>query len=117
MLEIAAKSPQYAAAIEQQKLSCAIDIYPIQDFSSPEDQQHFSSALQLCAERLQRGENLLIHCAAGIGRTGSTAICLLLKLGYPLVDASELVTAAGSGPETSGQKSFIASYAQRPISE
>jgi len=117
MLEIAAKSPEYASAIELQKLSCGIDIYPIQDFSSPEDQQHFSSTLQLCAERLQRGESLLIPCAAGIGRTGSSAICLLLKLGYPLAEASDMVTAAGSGPETSGQKSFIASYAQRPNAE
>ena len=112
MLEIAAKSPDYKVAIERQRLSCAIDIYPIQDFSTPEDQQHFSRALQKCAERLQRGESLLIHCAAGIGRTGSSAICLLLKLGYSLAEATDLVTAAGSGPETSGQKRFIARYAQ-----
>lgn len=113
LLEINAKSPDYAVAIEQQSLCCTIDIYPIKDFSTPEDLQQFSTALQLCAQRLQSGENLLIHCAAGIGRTGSSAICLLIKLGYSLTDATALVTAAGSAPETRGQKSFVASYAQQ----
>ena len=60
-------------------------------------------------ERLRRGEQLIVHCAAGIGRSGTTAVAVLMLLGVEKGDA--LATVAGhrpmAGPEVGAQRQFI----------
>lgn len=62
-------------------------------------------ALGLLADlvvRLERGEHLLVHCVAGIGRAGTVATCLLIELGMGHEAAPAHVAAhrPTAGPET-----------------
>ena len=61
------------------------------------------------AARLRLGEKLLVHCAAGIGRAGTTAVCVLLRLGATVEDALRTVAAArpGAGPEAGAQLALV----------
>jgi len=50
---------------------------------------------------------VLVHCAAGIGRTGTVAACLLKRLGVPTAVALRRVREAGSNPESALQSGLI----------
>ncbi len=59
--------------------------------------------------RLARGEHLLMHCAAGYGRTGTIAACLLIELGMTAPDALALVATCRpmAGPEVGAQRDLV----------
>ncbi|MFW2332522.1 protein-tyrosine phosphatase family protein [Ilumatobacter sp.] len=61
------------------------------------------------AARLRAGETLLVHCAAGIGRAGTTAVCILVRLGVPIDDALATVrdSRAMAGPEAGAQLMLV----------
>ena len=88
---------------------------PIPDFGTPDaatlqgwrDQ---SPRLVAC---LAAGGNVLIHCAAGFGRTGMLAAMLLIDLGVPPPEAIDRVRAARPGSiETREQEAFVRAYGQ-----
>jgi protein-tyrosine phosphatase len=106
--EIRAKSPEYAAAIEAKTLPCAIEVFPIPDFGVPDDRDAFWSLASSLARRLSGGDRVLIHCGAGIGRTGTLATTVLLALGESRVEARQAVSAAGSRPESAEQEALVA---------
>jgi protein-tyrosine phosphatase len=106
--EIRLKSPDYAAAIEAKTLPCAIEVFPIPDFGVPDDRDAFWSLASSLARRLRGGSRILIHCGAGIGRTGTLATTVLLALGESSAEARQAVSAAGSHPETSEQEALVA---------
>ncbi len=59
-------------------------------------------------EALRRGERVLIHCAAGLGRTGMLAAKLLVALGVPADEAISRVRAARPGAiETPAQAAYV----------
>ena len=59
---------------------------------------------------LGRGERVLIHCAAGLGRTGMVAARLLTELGMSPADAIRRVRAARPGAiETEAQAAWVSS--------
>ena len=60
-------------------------------------------------DRLRDGERLLVHCAAGLGRAGTTAVCLLVRLGVPLDEATRAVADARpmAGPEAGSQRALV----------
>lgn len=66
-------------------------------------------------KRIRQGGTVLLHCAAGVGRTGTAAVCILLTLGLPLHEAYGLVRSAGSGPETPEQRRFVEDFANSRI--
>ena len=81
--------------------------HPVPDFGVPADPEAFRALAKETATALRGGKNVLIHCGAGIGRTGTFAIAVLLALGMTLPNASEAVTATGSGPQTDDQRALL----------
>ncbi|HEY5664040.1 MAG TPA: hypothetical protein VIS05_08395 [Ilumatobacter sp.] len=65
--------------------------------------------------RLRAGASLLVHCGAGIGRAGTTAVCVLVRLGLGLADAEHTVGAARpmAGPEVGAQRELCRAFASR----
>jgi protein-tyrosine phosphatase len=111
--EVRAASPAYAAALAANTGPCAVDRFAIPDLGVPGDRQAFRALVARTAARLKAGGRILIHCGAGIGRTGTVATCILLALGEPLVSAQRAVSAAGSHPETAEQKELVSWCARR----
>jgi hypothetical protein len=66
--------------------------------------------------RLAAGEGLLVHCGAGIGRAGTVAAALLLRMGASLDEALAVVAASrpSAGPQTSEQADLLADLSARP---
>src|SRR5574341_157100 len=84
MQEIEARARDYADAITRQNLPWKQVMSPMVDFGLPEDRDAWLRAVRSTAEDLRKGGTVMIHCAFGIGRTGTTAIGLLLTLGMTL---------------------------------
>lgn len=109
LAEIEEKAPDYAAS-----LAAGTDIpvvrFPIADFGVPADEAGLFILAGETAQALASGERVFVHCAAGIGRTGTFAICILRAFGLDLAQATALVASAGSGPETEAQKALVARF-------
>lgn len=84
--------------------------FPISDFAVPHDKNEFLDLVTRVDLWLKDGETILIHCAAGIGRTGVFASCLLQAMGLSVVAANARVAAAGSGAETQVQRDFVEAF-------
>jgi len=103
---IAQLSPDYAKARQLGTLRFARRDHAIRDFDLPQDIGRFAGFLtDLCAD-LQQGQRLVMHCAAGIGRTGVVAQQVLMAFGVEPADARAEVLLAGSGGESVAQRQF-----------
>ena len=109
--EIERKSVEYAHALERGSLPWAIEQYPLPDYGVPDDPQGFATFVKAVAAYLRRGESILIHCGAGVGRTGMTAACILITAGCSYQDALNRIKKAGSIPETPGQSEVVRGFA------
>jgi protein-tyrosine phosphatase len=105
--ELHEKSSEYAQALEAGTVPCLVLPFEIPDRSVPEDRDAFWAFAGDIAKRLQSGEAVLIHCAGGVGRTATLAICVLLALGEPVSNAQSVVSRAGSTVETAPQSKLI----------
>jgi len=105
--EIRQKSPRYANAIDDKSLGFERMEFPIIDFGIPQDSLAFLNLAKNLADRLKSGENLLVHCGAGIGRTGTLAASVLISLGKDLNESLDAVRNAGSNPETDEQMDLV----------
>ncbi len=101
--EIERKSPDYATAIADDRVPAKRICFPVPDYGIPEDIEGFYALAREVAERLESDENLLVHCAGGIGRTGMFAGCVLAALGQP----QDALEESGSGPEDEEQEQII----------
>jgi protein-tyrosine phosphatase len=111
--EIARKSPDYAAAIAAGTFTCPRDVFPIPNLGVPADRKAFVELARETAARIRAGGRVLVHCALGIGRTGTFACCVLMELGHTEQDARAAVRAAGGYPETTEQDDLIKFVARR----
>lgn len=109
--ELEARYPAYVAWLRANRSDRAV-WFPVPDLHAPE----VGAAVELVEqlhERLDRGEVLLVHCGAGIGRAGTVAVALLLWTGVPADDALAHVRASRpmAGPEAGAQRELVAALA------
>lgn len=87
---------------------------PIEDHSvpKPEEMQSIAARLDGLYKRLQGGQRVLVHCFAGIGRSGMVTAALLMLAGISLDDAVVKVSSARGlcCPETEEQLEWLASF-------
>jgi protein-tyrosine phosphatase len=105
--EIRRKSPDYGHALAKGAAPCPVITFAVRDFGVPKDRDTYWRLAGGLATRLVAGDNILIHCGAGAGRTGSLAVCVLLALGCEPDAARGAVSEAGSRAETFGQQRLI----------
>jgi atypical dual specificity phosphatase len=54
--------------------------FPVEDFTAPTLEQA-AEACTVITEALDRGNKVVVHCNAGIGRTGTILACFLVHIG------------------------------------
>jgi hypothetical protein len=105
--ELAELSPHYHRAVVQGSLPFRWLNLPMPNFGVPQDGAAFRHQVGEIAGALRAGDSVMLHCAAGMGRTGSTAACVLKALGLPTDEALRLVREAGSNPQNAQQSGLV----------
>jgi len=82
--------------------------FPIPDRGLPNTIQAIKFAAQLC-DRIRTGEHIVIHCRAGIGRTGIIAAAVLIQADYQPNSALQLISDARGVevPDTDEQSRWV----------
>lgn len=105
--ELADRYPAYLRWLHVAEPTVAVR-FAIHDLSAPPFEAAVPFVEDLVA-RLHRGDGLVVHCGAGIGRAGTTAAAVLVLLGVPLDDALAHVRAHRpmAGPEVGPQLELL----------
>lgn len=99
---------EQAAAQNVTVLTC-----PVPDRCAPHDAQAFEDTLQEVLGALLDGQNVVLHCRGGLGRAGTLAACLLVRMGLDADEAIAKVRLARPGAvETGTQVEFVRRYAE-----
>ena len=105
--EMAELAPAYHAAVTRGALGFRWLNLPMPNFGLPDDPPAFRREVARIADELRGGNAVLLHCAAGLGRTGTTAACVLKALGLSQDDALDRVRQAGSNPQNAKQSGLV----------
>ena len=105
--ELAELSPDYHAALARGRLPFRWMHVPMRNFGLPEDPAAFRRDVGAIAETIREGKAVLLHCAAGMGRTGTAAACVLKALGLDAHAAVQRVRDAGSNPQNAEQSGLV----------
>jgi len=85
--------------------------YPIEDRSTPDDVKSFDALITSILVKLNQKKNVLVHCAAGLGRTGTVASAVLIKTGIAPKRALAHIRSLRPGSvETPSQMRFLDEY-------
>jgi protein-tyrosine phosphatase len=83
--------------------------YPIKDRGLPGDMKDYLNFTKSLYETIAGGKNTVIHCRAGIGRTGIIAAGVLLHAGFEADDAIAFISSKRNFPvpDTEAQYDWI----------
>lgn len=83
--------------------------FPIRDFGAPTDDEapRFWLLARETADAVRGGERVFIHCGAGVGRTGTFAVAVLVELGIDYEQALQEIRQAEAGPEVPAQRELL----------
>lgn len=102
---------EQAAAQDITVLTC-----PVPDRRAPHDLPAFEDTVQQVLGALLDGQRVVLHCRGGLGRAGTLAACLLVRMGLDAHTAIRKVREARPGAiETGTQAEFIHRYAEQGI--
>ncbi len=106
--ELNDRYPDYVTWLNQHHSHRRAVWFPVHDLHAPPFQTGKVLIDDLVA-RLRGGDGLVVHCAAGIGRAGTTAVAILIRLGETPENALRHVRAHRpmAGPEVGAQQQFV----------
>lgn len=86
--------------------------FPIADRGVPSSLPEFSAFTNMLYETIGQGINTVVHCRAGIGRTGIVAAGVLLQAGFDPDEAFEHISKARgmAVPDTEEQRGWIIAH-------
>jgi len=105
--------PFGASDIERVMADVGIDMLrlPIPDGGVPANGEEARELVRAIRIRLEAGDNVVIACRGGLGRTGMIAACTLIGAGLPAGESIDAVHAARHGTiETDAQEAFVVSF-------
>jgi atypical dual specificity phosphatase len=82
---------------------------PVDDFGAPELEQ-LKEVVSFINKDVSAGGKVLVHCFAGIGRTGTVLIAYLLNKGMEMSLAIEKVQSLGASPQSDKQRAVLNKY-------
>ncbi len=113
--EIRQESPEYFDAIQAGELPWVQVDFPIPDRGVPTDLGPLLRTVEDLVADLRNDKGILMHCVAGVGRTGTVAMCVLIGIGLDPLEASVRLADAEAGPESDSQETLVNRVAELRI--
>lgn len=87
--------------------------FPVRDGGVPTDMVAFAGVVRAVVDAARKGDNVVVHCRGGLGRTGTVVACALVALGRSPDDAIRAVRAARRGAiENALQERCVQAFAE-----
>lgn len=109
--ELADRYPDYVEWLDRHRGGRAV-WFPIPDLHAP-TLDRARPLVDEIGRRRDRGEHLVMHCAAGLGRAGTIATCVLIDAGVDHDTALRIVAEHRpmAGPEVGAQRVLVERFA------